>query len=124
MTSRSPPNRRSFVARILGGTLVAGGAVTLIRGPAWASPRGGRRLCGMDADTTDHCVDGDPHDPVRDHDSTDAPGTARRAPSAIPQGPAQSQNSSHNTLGARPTRPTTIRGAPVTDGDQTDLVRR
>ena len=59
MTSRSPLNRRSFIARIVGGTLVAGGAVALIRGPAWAEP--GQRCVG----------DTDPNDRVSCHDRTD-----------------------------------------------------
>jgi hypothetical protein len=120
MTSKSSPNRRSFVARILGGTLVAGGAAALIHGPTRAERT---RECISNSDRSDrvschYLIDADVSDSGNGHwsddDSSDLRGhgrgpAARRAPSATVQGQAQNQNSSNNAGGARQTQGTTTR---------------
>ena len=123
MKSKSPLNRRSFMSRIVGGTLVAGGAVALIRGTALARPAGGGgNPCRIDNDPNDlNPCDRDPTDPPEgpghwtDIDANDAPGhgrggsAARHSPSANPQGGTQGQNGSNNAGGARQTQGTTTR---------------
>ncbi len=85
-------NRRSFMGRVVGGTLAAGGAVALIRGPAWASPNGGGGV--TDADPVDRVgqgerTDTDPTDdrfggrrPVSDSDPNDPVGGGGNGPVA------------------------------------------
>lgn len=95
MSESKPVDRRSFLRRVVGVSLLAGGAATLVTGRAYAQS-------GVsDSDPTDPIGRGrGPYTGVTDNDPTDFP--------------------SRGQVGGAAARPRRARGGPVTDGDYTE----
>ena len=76
MSGKNPVDRRSFLSRVVGASVVATGAMALITGPARAQKaRSGTHTGRSDSDSTDRAGYG--HTGVSDSDSTDGAGFGR-----------------------------------------------
>lgn len=108
MTMKPQINRRSFVARIVGRTLIGGSAVAMLGGTVMARPRG-RLVCNGDGDPHDaaHCADTDRMDLMYDSDQRDfrgvrGRGAAVREPTQTPNPPDNDRDARDDNRATRP----------------------
>jgi len=103
MSGQKRSDRRSFLARILGGVVVAGGAMGAVTGSASAQSYSGR----TDADSRDAVNYGRGRTGLTDSDSTDTSGNGRGRQTGL------TDSNSTDTSGNG-------RGTGLTDSDSTD----